>query len=203
MVDPENITEFDLCNYELEERILFWICAAGKNGRTAARSLQLLMDATAAIYWGPLASIYRAWLERDLPHLLKFCGIGCYNSKARSFLELYDAVQSGLDLRTCSAYALEQIHGIGMKTSRCFIMHSRYGARYAGLDTHILKYLRAQGIEDVPKSTPSSKKQYLRLEKEFLRMADEQGKLPSVLDLEIWNKYSVKSTKKYLTNKIQ
>lgn len=196
MVDPENITEYDLCNYELEERLMFWICAAGKNGRTAARSLRLFLDATAAINWGPLNSVHKAWLVRDLPHLMKFCGIGCYNSKARSFLELYDAVQSGLNLRLCTAEELEKIHGIGMKTSRCFILHSRYGARYAGLDTHILKHLRAAGAENVPKSTPSSKKEYRRLEKEVLRLADEAGMLPADYDLMIWNKYSIKSTEK-------
>ena len=118
-------------------------------------------------------------------------------SKARSFLELSVAVGSDeLDLRTCSADDLEKIHGIGMKTSRCFIIHSRPGARYAGLDTHILKHLKACGVENVPKSTPSSKKEYLRLEKEFLRIADLNNMTPAAYDLMIWNWFSVKSEAK-------
>ena len=194
MIDPENITNYDLCNRDLEESIMFWVCAAGKNARTASRSLQKLLDHAGAWFWGPLGSIYRASITRDLPELLKFCGIGCYNNKARTFLELFKEVQSGrLNLRECTAEELEKIHGIGMKTSRCFILHSRYGARYAGLDTHILKYLRAAGVKDVPKSTPSSKKQYLRLEKEFLKLADFNKMLPADLDLMVWNQYSVKS----------
>jgi len=195
MVDPENITEYDLCNYELEERILFWICAAGKNGRTAARCLSKLLSAIAANHWGPMTAVLRWNVMYDLPALMKECGIGCYTSKAKSFVELSRAVISrDINLRTCSADDLEKIHGIGMKTSRCFILHSRYGARYAGLDTHILKYLKAAGVKDVPKSTPSSKKQYLRLEKEFLKIADLNEMLPADMDLAIWNQYSIKST---------
>jgi len=193
MVDPENITDYDLCNNELEERLLFWVCAAGKNGRTAARCLDVFLELMSC-EGSPFACIREHGVARTpppLPYILRAAGIGCYTSKARTFTEVSNA---GLNLRTCTVEDLEKVYGIGMKTSRCFIIHSRLGARHAGLDTHLLKYLRAEGIEDVPKSTPSSKKQYLRLEKEFLRMADEQGKLPSVLDLEIWNKYSVKST---------
>ena len=197
MIDPGNITNYNLTDRELEEHVLFWICAAGKNGRTAARCLDNMLTDHAVFYQNnsPFNWIMRAHSLYDLPQILKHYGIGCYNGKAKTFFELAVAkYKDKLNLRTCSAEDLEKIHGIGMKTSRCFIMHSRYGARYAGLDTHLLKYLKAQGIEDVPKATPSSKKQYLSLEKEFLKIADEQGKLPSVLDLEIWNKYSMKST---------
>lgn len=193
MVDPENITSYHLSDWELEEYMLFWICAAGKNGRTAARCLDKLLAKTVAYIWGPMQSIHRASILYDLPLMMKNSGIGCHTSKSRSFIEIAKAVLlKDIKLRTSSADDLEKIHGIGMKTSRCFIMHSRRGARYAGLDTHLLKYLRAQGVEDVPKSTPSSRRQYLRLEQEFLKLADEQNKLPSVLDLEIWNRYSVK-----------
>jgi thermostable 8-oxoguanine DNA glycosylase len=57
----------------------------------------------------------------------------------------------------------------------------------------MLKHLREMGIEDVPKSTPSSKKKYMILEQEVLRLADEAGIDIAVYDLMIWNKYSVKS----------
>lgn len=192
MVDPENNTDYRLSNWDLEERILFWICAAGKNGRVAARSLQKLLIHIDADILGPIRAVYREWATGDLPGLMKFCGIGSYTSKSRSFSELSSAViLERIDLRTCTTEDLEKIHGIGMKTSRCFIIHSRPGARYAGLDTHILKYLREKGIKNVPKSTPS-RKDYLRLENEFLLLADREGKSPADLDLEIWNRYSVK-----------
>ena len=87
---------------------------------------------------------------------------------------------------------LEKIHGVGMKTSRCFILHSRKDAQYAGLDTHMLKFLRSKGI-DAPMSTPSSKKQYLTLEKYVLYYAQLAKRSPADFDLEIWRQYSVKS----------
>jgi endonuclease III len=136
-----------------------------------------------------LITQYDKIFEIDMALLMKGSGIGCYNLKSRTFRELAHA---DLDLKTCTTDDLEKIPGIGMKTSRCFIIHSRQGARYAGLDTHILKFLRSAGVENVPKATPSSKKEYLRLEKEFLRLADLAGKAPAVFDLEIWNKYSIK-----------
>ncbi len=54
-----------------------------------------------------------------------------------------------------------------------------------------LRYLKTQGVENVPKTTPSSKKEYDRLEKEFLKMADEANKTVAEFDLEIWNKGAV------------
>jgi len=76
-----------------------------------------------------------------------------------------------------------------MKTSRCFILHSRKDSRYAGLDTHILKFLKGYGFK-VPKATPAKKK-YLELEQQFLYIADSQNKSPAELDLEVWNAYSL------------
>jgi thermostable 8-oxoguanine DNA glycosylase len=195
MIDPEKVTEYDQRTNRLEEFILFWVCAAGKNGRTAARCLDKLLyalDITRTM--SPFAAIRAT--KANLPQLMKKCGIGCYNSKAKSFRQL---ANTGLNLRTCTVDDLESIHGIGMKTSRCFIMHSRKNAQVAGIDTHLLKHLRAKGIKDVPKSTPGSKKQYLRLEKEILRLAKEANMAPADYDLMVWNKYSVKSTSKKVT----
>ncbi len=84
------------------------------------------------------------------------------------------------------------IYGIGMKTSRCFLIHSRKNVQYAGIDTHMLKNLRAHGIEGVPKTTPTSKKLYRRLELEVLRLSKEAGMSPAEYDLNVWNTYAVK-----------
>jgi len=92
-------------------------------------------------------------------------------------------------LRTCSIDELESIFGIGRKTSRCFVMHSRRNAQCAGLDTHILKFLRSKG-HDVPKSTPGSKKKYLEIENLFLKYAKKSNKTIAKFDLDIWKKYA-------------
>lgn len=186
MINPSKITIYNAPNNKLEESILFWVCVAGKNGYTAARCLDLFLNSIYKRHRSPFECIQE--YKGALPDLMRNCGIGCYTSKAKSFIQL---VNSSLNLKTCTTEDLESIYGIGMKTSRCFILHSRPHARYAGLDTHILKHLRSVGVCNVPKSTPSSKKEYFRLEKEFLRLADGVNMLPSEYDLMIWNKYSI------------
>ena len=197
MINPEKVTNYDQTDRQLEEFILFWVCAAGKNGRTAARCLDKFLTDTAATYQKntPFRTILSVHALFDLSSMLKYCGIGCYTSKAKTFYELAVAKHKGeLDLRTCTANDLETIHGIGPKTARCFLLHSRKNAQVAGLDTHLLKHLKNLGY-DVPKSTPTGKK-YLTLEKIVLSLAKEAGMSPADYDLMIWNKYSVKSTPK-------
>jgi endonuclease III len=186
MIDPTNITNFKASTYELQEMALFWICAAGKNGVVSARLLDNLLKKINPENKLPF-SILKEYVPDVLAPIMKEVGIGCQTSKSRSMIELSGAK---LDLRTCSTEDLETIHGIGMKTSRCFLMHSRANLEVAALDTHVLKYLRSLGY-DAPKSTPTRKK-YLELEKIFLKLAKEQGKSIAGMDLEIWNSYAVK-----------
>lgn len=181
---------------------MFWVAAAGKNGRTAARCLDVFLTTITYNNMSPFEAIRNKSSDDNMPDdiieenfkdyksmaaLMKEAGIGCYSNKSRTFTTL---AYSKLNLRTCSASDLEKIHGIGMKTSRCFILHSRKGARLSGLDTHMLKHLREVGVENVPKATPSSKKQYMILEQEVLKLADEAGISPADYDLMVWNKYS-------------
>lgn len=185
LVDPHDITRFDSTEEELELVLLFWICAAGKKATTAAGNLCRLMEHGRERFGlsSPFA-IVRHFGE-ELPVALKSHGIGCYNNKSRSMLEL---ARSGIDLRRCSVSELEAVRGIGPKTARCFLLHSRRGVRHAGLDTHVLKYLRENGV-DAPKSTPTGRR-YLELEALFLDMADRSGKSVAEFDLDIWRRYS-------------
>lgn len=185
LVDPKNITKFDCSERELQVLLLFWICAAGKKATTAARNLErLLLHGSEKFGSDEPFEIVRMF-GSDLAESMRLHGIGCYNNKSKSMLDL---VGKNLDLRSCSVSELEAVKGIGPKTARCFLMHSRRDARFAGLDTHALKYMREQGL-DVPKSTPSGKK-YLELEKKFLEMADKSGKTLAEFDLDIWRHYS-------------
>ena len=128
MIDPEQVTHYNQTDKELEEFILFWVCAAGKNGKTAARCLDTLLRHMNAYEIGPFNAI-KIWgywehpiTEEGWPELLRDCGIGCYKSKCMTMFQL---ATSDLNLRTCPASDLEEIYGIGPKTARCFIMHSR------------------------------------------------------------------------------
>lgn len=188
MIDPSNITNYNQTTTQLQEFILFWVCAAGKNGKTAARCLNNLLNGFNMPTKTPFERI-KTLTTDEFAVILKFYGIGCYTSKSATMMEL---ATSDLDLHTCSVEDLELIYGIGMKTSRCFIIHSRKDAKCAGLDTHILKFMRLMGYE-APVSTPTKKK-YLYLEEEFVKLANKYNKTIPELDLEVWNHYSVGST---------
>lgn len=182
-VDPTNITKYNQTIPFLELDLLFWIVAAGKNGEISSQCLSNLLDT-----WDNGGSPFE--IIRSIPNLpeeLKKHGIGCYNNKARTMKEL---VNSNLDLRNCTSDDLEKIFGIGCKTSRGFILHSRKGQKYAVIDTHILKFLKELGY-DVPKSTPTKKK-YKEIEKIFLSLTDD----PANLDLKVWNAYATKNKEK-------
>lgn len=190
LIDPNDITNFNCNKFELQLVLLFWICAAGKKASTSARLLENLMLHGKKIFnkHEPF-EIIRSFGDQ-LSGVLKSHGFGCFNNKAKSMLDL---ANKNLDLHRCTVEELESVRGIGPKTARCFLMHSRPNCRFAGLDTHVLKYMREQGI-NVPKSTPTGRK-YLELEKKFLELADNSGKSLAEFDLEIWKSYSSKKRK--------
>jgi thermostable 8-oxoguanine DNA glycosylase len=191
MVDPKNITDFNRDDAALEEFAIFAILVAGKTATVVAKQLEKLLEPgrNRYRYFSPLFYL-GSWEKTELENQLILHGIGCHRMKAGAIVGLWRAFQyNGLDLRTCTPMDLEEIKGIGSKTSRFFILHSRKDARYAALDTHILKGLAALG-HAVPKATPSSKRKYAELECCFLAEAYKQGKTPAVLDLEWWRLYS-------------
>ena len=183
MIDPSNITDYNLTPHKLEEALLFWICVAGKTAKTIAPRLDNLLNSLEGN--SPFEKIKNTGLDQ-LSVKLKENGIGCYSIKAKS---LWDLVNSGLDLSTCTVDDLEGVYGIGMKTSRCFLIHSRSETNCAGLDTHVLKFLRDMG-HDVPRSTPGSKKKYKEIEQLFLNYVNDSHMSVAELDLYIWRLYS-------------
>ena len=187
LVDPHDITKYDRDKDELELVMLFWIAAAGKKAVTAARSLDSLMKDGRSKFdtEGPFNIIVS--YGDSLAESMRCHGMGCYNNKSKSMLAL---AHSGIELDSCSVEQLESIKGIGPKTARCFLIHSRRGERHAGLDTHVLKYMRDLGF-DVPKSTPNGKK-YADLERAFLGLADASGLGVAEFDLRIWRDYSAR-----------
>lgn len=188
MIDAANITNYNLTDAELETTLMFWVFAAGKNGTRAAQITNQLRS-----FWDTMSKDISTfhWLMHydleDTTELLKQYKTGCHNIKART---LWQLCREDLNLRTCTAEDLEKIYGIGMKTARCFIIHSRENAPYAGLDTHMLKHLKSLGYE-VPKSTPSSRKVYLELEKVVIKLAEDSKMSPAQYDLITWRRYKI------------
>lgn len=197
MINPEKISNFNLSDDELEMNLLFWICAAGKNGRIAAKCLSKFQEKL-DVYTDSYGSSSMFVKIRKFPYdreflsiLMKQSGIGCSKMKGRAF---WDLAHARLNLRTCSLDDLTNIYGIGLKTACGFLTHTRPGQRYAVIDTHILKFLGHQGII-VPKATPSNPKKYQELEKAFLDICDQYNLSVADLDLAVWNHYSSRRDK--------
>jgi thermostable 8-oxoguanine DNA glycosylase len=186
-IDPDNCTDFNLDKCGLELHILFWIFAAGKNGHTASRCLNnILQEYNKKIDLESPFDIVRN--IEDLPQELKRFGVGCFNNKSKS---IKDLISKNFDLSKCTIEDLESVWGLGPKSVRCFLIHTRKDQNLAGLDRHVLRYLGELGYK-VPKSTPN-KKQYIEIEKIFIELAKNSGKTRSEFDLEIWTKYRKKT----------
>ena len=186
MVDPNKITNYDLNDVQLEEMVIFWICVAGKKASTISRALDKVYTNLVAAYgWKSPFNLFKGLSELEIANRLWEAGIGCQKTKSKAIKQISN---SGFDLKTCTVDNLVSIHGIGPKTARCFILHTRENAQVAGLDTHVLAFLKDLGYE-VPKSTPTGKK-YLEIEKLFLNIVNKTNRTVAELDLIIWRVYS-------------
>ena len=171
MIDVHNIVKFDRTHDELIEFATFCVCVAGKSAKTVAAAINRL----------DMHELHRL-SEHRLAEKLRSVGIGCYNQKAKTLYQLYN---SSLDLRTCSSDDLETIPGIGPKTSRFFLLYTRPNQDVAVLDTHILKFLREQGVK-APTQTPQNIKRYKKLEVAYLSIARAKRISPLGLDIQEW-----------------
>lgn len=108
--------------------------------------------------------------------------LGKYTMFEKFLIAYYAA---NLNLKTCSLEELEQLPGIGFKTSRFFMLYNRPGTQCAVLDTWILKFL-AQFSPNVPKTTPTNRQKYLELEQRFLNYCREYNLNAQEFDLSLW-----------------
>jgi hypothetical protein len=186
-VDPYRITNYTRSVSELQEFLLFGIAVAGKKAMTIRDTLDRFLGGRLP---GETPFEYIARLEgRDwLGGVLREVRLSPYGTRERGFA----AAARLHDLGDVTVADLEQIPGIGPKTARFFVVHSRPNVRHAILDVHILAWLRERGYE-APRQTPQSPRQYKRLEDAFLAEADRRGMSPADLDLMIWTEKSTRA----------
>lgn len=190
MIDPKNITNYNRTEAELQEFLLFCICVAGKNSHQQAKKLnQFLTDGYQShqnVFNQSIKTPFKlVKMMGDLgilKGLLMLVKMGQYTRITNAFYE----VSKLPSLTDITISELEKIKGIGPKTARFFVLHSRPNQQIAVLDTHILKWLQERAFVPVPKKTPSSKNTYLMWENVFLYHARELGMTPAELDLKIW-----------------
>ncbi len=189
MIYPQHIVNPHYCDERLQELLIFTICVAGKKASMIAPRVDQLFKWMQVRCGSPLPLNHGHLLPLDFYYHLSNFGIGCARMKSTAILQAADLIaHNELDLRTCTVEELEAIYGIGPKSARAFIMWSRPGVRHAIIDTHILKWLKQQGVVKVPKATPTGK-QYLRLEQEFLNRVP-MDMSPAEFDLSIWKQFA-------------
>lgn len=189
MIDPRNVTFFDRTEAELQEFWLFCTVVAGKTAMTQARLLdQFLMslpDGDSPFYRICAAIEMENIGMFSFEQALRNARLGQYTRLSKCFRQ-----SVGLKLSSCTVSCLEQIHGVGPKTARMFLMHSRPNQRLAALDTHVLKHLRANGHPEAPMFTPSNPRAYAFYEQAFLNLADASGLSVAEFDIEVWKLYA-------------
>ena len=181
MIDPRDITNYNRTDAELEELLLFCAAVTAKTAVVIARQLDTFLNARGE---SPFDKVRIMIEEGTLLRRLKESKIGQYTRLEKAYKQIVK-----LNPRTCTVDELEEVHGIGPKTARYFLLHSRPNQRIAALDTHMMHYLRDKGYTDID-NTPTSKKTYIALEAIFIAEADKAGKTIAEFDLAIWNQYS-------------
>lgn len=186
MIYADEVTKYNRTQAELEEFWLFCLAVAGKTANTIAYQLDNFLPKNGKT---PFENI-RHMIETDtLLSELQRARLGQYSKLTRAYTESLE-----LDLKNATIDELEQIHGVGPKTSRFFVLHSRANVSdCAVLDTHVLWYLNLVGYPDIPKATPGNRKRYRELEKLFLQEFDMQEQFTSLadFDLALWKEVRI------------
>lgn len=192
MIDPCNVTNSSRSREELEEFLLFCIVVAGKNADQQAGKLEGFLGGRS-----PFAFIRRSDREGRLEERLRAVRLGKYSLLLRSFRQL---AASGIDLRTCTVEELTAFPGIGLKTAKFFVLHSRAGGMHGVLDTHVLGWMRDHWVAAasrptaVPRHSPQDPAAYLFWETVYFGMVAARrhgaGKPEAIdwarFDLDLW-----------------
>ncbi len=194
MIDPYKITNYNRTENELQEFLLFCIVVAGKTAYIQAEKLeQFLKSINTRLmmpeHISPFQSIKSAEQHGILMQEIEKAKLGQYKKLFSGFKFISD---NKLNLKNTTTEQLELIPGVGMKSSRFFLLHSLkdYKDRIAILDTHILKFIKENIDERAPKSTPTIKVTYKYWEDVFLHWCELNNKNVADFDLEVWKSYA-------------
>jgi thermostable 8-oxoguanine DNA glycosylase len=178
---------------EVQRKFIYSVIVAGKSAEFARNKLGSWLETYNFDNELPFDTIKRLRGNNKLRDSFEDVKTGNYTKLTRACKEVID---SGIDITNSDPDQLEQIYGVGPKTSRFFIMWTRDGEEYGILDTHILKWLQEQGY-DVPDDTPQDLDRYEEIQEVFINEAKKRNLKPRDLDFKIWKNrasdgYSVK-----------
>jgi len=196
MIDPYNITNYNRTEGELQKFLLFCIVVAGKTAYIQAQKLEeFLLSVNERLMLPEHANPFQSLISADQNGILfeeiKKAKLGQYKKIYSGFKFI---TQKDYNLKRMTPKILEQIPGVGMKTSRFFLLHSDifYKDKIAILDTHILKFIKENIDDRAPKSTPVIPITYRFWEDMFLNWCNSNNKNVADFDLEVWKSYARK-----------
>lgn len=172
-----------MSKWQIQARLIYSIIVAGKTSKFAHSIINKLFTKREL----PFNTINKLIKNNLLEQKLREVKTGNYKKMLACFPEIIK-----LNPYSCSLEELEQIPGIGRKTSRFYFLWIGKEIKCAALDVHILHFLRDLGY-DAPKNTPSSKKKYKELEDIFLEECKKRNKTPNQLDGIVWYAYAHKN----------
>lgn len=194
MINPYNITDYSRKRGELEEFLLFCIVVAGKTAYIQAQKLEDFLKSVNARLMMPESSSPFQILKSANQHGILMEEI--QKAKLGQYRKIYNGfkyiTEREYDLTRMTPEELELIPGVGMKTSRFFLLHSdkTYKDKIAIIDTHILKFIKENIDIRAPKSTPTIRVTYKYWEDRFLYWCESNNKNVADFDLEVWKSYA-------------
>jgi len=193
-IDPYNITNYSRTEEELQLFLLFCIVVAGKTAYIQAEKLeQFLCSVNKRLMMPenvkPFQSLKSAEQHGILFEEIKLAKLGQYKKIFSGFKYISEREYN---LSRMTPKILEEIPGVGMKTSRFFLLHSDtfYKDKIAILDTHILKFIRENIDDRAPKSTPVIPLTYRFWEDMFLDWCKKNDKNVAEFDLDVRKSYA-------------
>jgi hypothetical protein len=195
MVDPYDLTQpWD--ERRLQEWFIFGVCVAGKGARQTAAKVEALLHEMWALKmnirnkpWEPHELTPFALVQNSID--MGKLGILLRKHRLGQYKRINKAIRGMIliDPQTVTLTELEQIHGVGAKTARMLLLYTRPDQEMIPLDTHILKWLRANGY-NAPKTTPPPGKKYHELEQAFIAEGKKRGLTPKEWDTQVWQQYA-------------
>ena len=221
IINPKEITDYNRNDWDIQKFFMFCIAVAGKKSEPTVKKIQAISD---QISEDLVENPYYETHPKEtgiLHYLLGIDDEGDYGlnvmkeHKMGKYRIWGDFFEWWIDqtwnferkhipifiehvLRRFSVEKLEQIPGVGKKTSRFFKLHTDPDATCIPLDTHILKFLKSiYPTNYVPKNTPSSVSIYNQLEEVARRemkkyMTKNYLNTLAEADLAIWKSYAYK-----------
>lgn len=184
-IDPTKVTDYDRTQAELELFWIFSICVAGKNADQMSDKVGKLL--CKAKDQGQTPFEYLRENRHAIHNLLVAHRIGQYNRITKAIDASLD-----LDLKTCTVADLHGIPGVGRKTARFFLVHTRRDCDYVILDTHVLRYLREYhgAAAKWPDASPGEKYGEIEFIASRLLRADFPQMTMAEIDLLVWTRMS-------------